>query len=83
MAKRIYHFPLPYHLSGIQDSVGVSDLKDANLWAKMPVDLQNKLSAADSWFSGGCDVTQSDLDELPDDVWTFIANKLGLSWANS
>jgi hypothetical protein len=77
--KRTYDFPLPYHISGIQDSVGVSDLQSAGLWAGVPTDLQARLTAADSWFSGGVDVTQSDLDELPDDVWAFIAGKLGLS----
>ena len=80
MAKRIYQFTLPYRISGIQDLVGISDLKEDGLWDQIPADLQTKLDAGDSWFSGAVEVTQADLDELPDAVWTYIANKLGLQW---
>lgn len=80
MTHRIYDFTLPQHITGIQDSVGVSDLKSMGLWNKIPADLQAKLEAADSWFSSGLDVKASDLNELPDDVWAFIADKLNLKW---
>ena len=46
----------------------------------MPADLQDKLTAGDSWFGGGVEVTKSDLDELPDDVWAWIAEKANLEW---
>lgn len=78
--SRKYNFDLPYQISGIQDSVGISDLQDAGLWDKIPVDLQAKLQDGSGWFSGGVEVTQADLDELSDPVWSFIATKLGLSW---
>lgn len=77
---RIYQFPLPYRISGIQDSIGVADLKDDGLWDQMPATLQAKLEAGDNWFSGGVQVTRADLDELPDAVWSYIADRLGLQW---
>ncbi len=81
MAKRIYRFPLPYQISGIQDAVGIADLKDDGLWDQIPADLQEKLEAGDGWFSGGVQVTQAELDALPDPVWAYIAGKLGLQWS--
>ena len=78
--SRQYDFPLPYTISGIQDSVGVSDLQADGLWDQIPADLQAKLESGDSWFSSGVEVTQADLDELPDPVWTYIATKLNLPW---
>ncbi len=81
MAKRVYKFPLPYQISGIQDSVGISDLQSSGLWDQVPADIQAKLQAGDGWFSGGVQVTQADLDELPDAVWSYIAGKLGLQWS--
>ena len=36
---RIYDFTLPVSITGIQDSVGVSDLQDAGLWDQIPADL--------------------------------------------
>jgi hypothetical protein len=83
MSGRNYHFVLPYTISGIQDSVGISDLKDDGLWDQIPADLQAKLEAGDSWFSSGVEVTKADLDELPDPVWAYIANKLGLQWSKA
>ena len=80
MSKRIYDFPLPQHFSGIQDSVAITDLKSAGLWNKIPKDLQTKMLSGDSWFSSGVNVTAADLDELPDDVWSFVAEKLNLKW---
>lgn len=77
---RVYEFQLPYTISGIQDSVGIDDLQSAGLWDQIPAGLQAKLNAGDGWFSGGVEVTQADLDELPDAVWTFIAGKLNLQW---
>jgi hypothetical protein len=80
---RVYEFPLPYDLSGLDDSVAISDLQSAGLWDQIPADLQAKLQAADSWFSSGVSITQADLDELPDSVWEFIATKLNLQWKPS
>ena len=80
MANRVYQFQLPYQISGIQDSVGIGDLQDAGLWDNVPPAVQTKLNDGAGWFSGGCEVTKADLDELPDDVWAFIATKLGLAW---
>jgi len=79
---RVYDFTLPYQISGIQDSVGISDLKSDGLWDKIPADLQAKLEAGDSWFSSGVDIQKSDLDELSDAVWEYIAGKLSLPWHN-
>ena len=80
MTTRIYDFPLPVHISGFQDSIGISDLKDAGIWDRVPTDLQTKMTNASSWLSGGADITKADLDELPDNVWSFIADKLNLKW---
>jgi hypothetical protein len=80
---RVYNFPLPVSITGIQDSVGVSDLQDAGLWDQIPADLQAKLDAGDSWFSTGVEITQAELDELPDPVWGFIAEKLNLQWSEA
>ena len=74
--KRVYDFELPVTLSGIQDSVAVSDLQEAGLWGQVPADLQRRLLAADSWFSGGAVVTEVELNELPDPVWAYIHAKL-------
>lgn len=76
MTQRKYSFPLPIQLSGIEDSVAVSDLQSAGLWGLVPANLQAKLLAADSWFSGGAVVTEVELNELPDPVWTYIHAKL-------
>ena len=80
---RVYDFTLPIIISGIQDSVGISDLQAAGLWDQIPADLQAKMNAGDSWFSSGVEITQADLDELPDPVWAFIAAKLNLKWSAS
>jgi len=77
---RVYDFDLPYTISGIQDSVGISDLQSAGLWDKIPTDLQAKLEAGDSWFSSGVSITKADLDELSDPVWNYIAAQLNLPW---
>ena len=80
MIKRVYDFALPVQLSGFQDFEAVEGLKGAGLWSQVPADLQDKLTAGDSWFGGGVEVTKSDLDELPDDVWAWIAEKANLEW---
>jgi hypothetical protein len=77
---RKYGFPLPYQISGLQDSIGISDLQSAGLWNQIPADLQAKLQSGAGIFSSGVLCTQADLDELPDPVWAFIAEKLGLQW---
>lgn len=77
---RVYAFTLPYTISGIQDSVGINELRSEGLWDQIPADLQAKLEAGDSWFSTGVQVTKADLDELPDPVWASIATKLKLPW---
>lgn len=77
---RIYDFQLPYQISGLQDSVGISDLQDAGLWDEIPVNIQQKLQSGSGLFANGVEVTQADLDDLPDAVWAFIASKLNLQW---
>lgn len=80
ITPRKYKFPLPHHITGIQDSFGVQKLQSAGMWDKLPAAVQRKLIAGEGWFSNGTDVTKADLDELPDDVWTYVANELGLEW---
>ena len=80
MTKRTYLFTLPVTIPGFQDSVAISDLQSAGLWDQIPADLQTKLQDGSGWFSSGVNVTQADLDELPDPVWLWIANKLNLQW---
>lgn len=77
---RIYDFALPYRISGVEDSVGIGDLQSAGLWEQVPAGLQASMQAGAGLFGVGAVVTQADLDALPDPVWTYIADKLGLQW---
>jgi len=77
---RIYNFPLPYQIDGMQDGVGIDDLKQAGLWEQLPSDLQKRMSDGAGLFAPGVTVTAGDLDKLPDKVWAFIADHLGLNW---
>ena len=61
---RVYDFVLPVSITGVQDSVGISDLQSAGLWDQIPADLQAKMSAGDSWCSSGVEITQAELREL-------------------
>jgi hypothetical protein len=83
ISKRIYHFDLPHMISGVQDTFGVNELQSDGMWPKIPADVQRKMLAGESWFGPGVSVTQADLDELPDDVLAYVANKLDLKWSKA
>jgi hypothetical protein len=79
---RIYDFPLPSKISGLQDEIGIADLKGAGYWndADIPQDLRTRMEAGEGFFGSGATITKEDIDGISDRAWTYIATKLNLSW---
>ena len=82
---RIYNFPLPYQISGLQDEVGIDDLEAAGYWdtADIPDDIRARMEAGEGLFGPGATISKADIDRISDRAWTYIANKLGLSWSTA
>jgi hypothetical protein len=79
MSKRVYNFSLPYELSGMQVHVGLSQLKDAGVFDRLPVDFRAKLEQASvNWEH--VSITKEMCDSIDDDTWQMLAQKLGLDW---
>jgi hypothetical protein len=88
MTKRKYGFALPYVVSGLH-ATGLAmeirgDRQDvvsamAKIQGINPT-LYAKLMSAGMWHS--IEITQADLDSLPDAVWAPVADRLGLKWSH-
>jgi hypothetical protein len=82
---RIYNFPLPYTISGLEDQVGIGDLQTAGYWndADVPKDLRTRMEAGEGFFGSGATISKADIDRISDRAWAYIANKLNLTWSNA
>jgi hypothetical protein len=88
MAKRKYGFGLPYEISGFTAAGMALELRGARpdvagamtKIEKINPALYAKLTSAGMWHP--IEITQADLDSLPDDVWTPVAAHLGLKWSH-
>lgn len=88
MAKRKYAFQLPYEISGVY-AVGLAhelanprpEVSAAlNKIHRLNPALGAKLDEAGFWHP--IEITQADLDSLPDDVWAPVATRLNLKWSH-
>lgn len=80
MTHRTYKFELPYEIGSFTVGFGIGQLKAEGLFAKLPVDLQTRFDkAAETWQS--VVITKQDCDEIDNDTWTKIADKLSLEWS--
>ena len=82
---RIYNFPLPYTITGLQDQIGIGDLQGAGFWddADIPEELRTRMEAGEGIFGSGATISKADIDRISDRAWTYIANKLNLPWHNA
>jgi len=82
---RIYNFPLPSMITGLQDEIGIGDLKTAGYWndADIPQDIRTRMEAGAGIFGSGTTITKADIDRISDRAWTYVANRLNLSWRNA
>ena len=82
---RVYNFPLPHTITGIQDEVGVNMLKAQGYWTDkdIPAAIRARMEAGEGFFGNGATLTKADADAVSDRAWAFIAGKLGLSWHNA
>jgi len=79
MARK-YKFQLPYEVNSFYVGFGIGQLKAEGLFDKLPKDLQDRFNeAADAWQS--VTITKDECDEIDDDTWTKLADKLDLAWS--
>lgn len=78
--SRNYEFELPYEVSSFVVGFGLGQLKAELIFEKLPADLQARFQhAADNWQS--VTITRADCDEIDNETWAKIAEKLSLSWS--
>lgn len=77
MTHRAYSFKLPVHVPGFYVSTAVSKIVASGCWKELPFDFATKINAAVTSRSS-FDITQEDLDAIPDSAWEHISAKLGL-----
>ncbi len=76
---RKYHIDLPYTIPSMFVSTAVDRLKGIGMWDSLPKHLQDKAeSALSNWY--GLELTQEDLDSIPNPVWKAIAANLNIEW---
>jgi hypothetical protein len=68
---RIYDFEFPYDTTKF---FRPGDLKAAGLWDLLSPELQTKMQTDGAEFAA---------DDLPDPVWAFVAEQLGLAWRDA
>lgn len=76
---RNYDIELPYHIGGMFVGMAISKLEEAGDWDGLPIMLKTKLKNGQLGWDG-VDLTQSDLDTIPDHLWEKIATQLNIGW---
>ena len=82
MSKRIYHFQLPYSVSGIEIALASGEINNSGILPKLPKDLQSKITNAENAWSG-VTITKEMCDEVDDKTWAELAKLMGLQWSFS
>jgi hypothetical protein len=76
---RHYKIDLPLSVPSMFVPTYIQKMKDMNLWDELPESLQEKATTAtQNWC--GLDLTQEDLDSIPDEAWGDIATQLNIEW---
>jgi hypothetical protein len=77
MNKRKYHFELPYTIPYMYVTMGIGRLQNEGVYDSLPTSLKERLESCD-W--NGVTITEADCNEIDDDAWASIAEKLDLDW---
>jgi hypothetical protein len=77
--KRKYDIELPYHIGGLFVGMAISKLEEAGDWDGLPIMLKTKMNLGQQGWDG-VDLTQADLDTIPDHLWDNIAKSLNIGW---
>lgn len=73
--SREYTFALPKSVPGFALSLGLGQLKETDIWPKIPQELKDKME--DVGFFGSLEVTKEDLDQIDDKTWAEIMEMAG------
>lgn len=79
IAKRVYDFKLPYTIGAFKIKFGLGQLKSSGVFDLLPTKFQQMLEQAAKGFKS-LTVTEAELNELSEDAWIKIADKLKLPW---
>lgn len=79
MTKRVYEIELPYYISSFYIGFAITKLEEAGDWDGLPPELKSKFKNAQASWKG-IELTQEDLDSIPDALWWEISVRLGVKW---
>lgn len=79
--QREYLFDLPQIIPGWKIVMGRSEIQEFPGYDEIPEDLRTRLEEAT--MADSVEVTQDDLDRLPDPFWTAASLILNLPWQHS
>jgi len=77
MPNRSYSFELPYTVEGWKLKMGLSRYKHDPVYSRIPANLRAALEQGEA-TGRDVQIRKKDLDSLPDDVWDYIKQTLGL-----
>ena len=76
---RLYDIDLPLRVPGFAIGFAISKFKQIGVWHKLPPALKDRAREAKGTWTG-LQLTQKDLDSVPDDAWATIATELSVRW---
>ena len=79
MSKRIYYFDVPINVPGWKIGLGREQIENYPGYSDAPEDLRQRI--AETTFSSTLEITEDDLNRLPDELWERMAADLQLDWA--